>query len=106
MVDKIDNVIKVSLLYDFYGALLTEKQRSVMEMYHEENLTLQEIAEESGITRQAVHNTLKFAEEALNEYEDKLGLVKQFILHKDIFKKIKEAKTLEEAKALVNILEE
>lgn len=106
MIDKIDNVTKVSLLYDFYGALLTEKQRNVMEMYHEENLTLQEIAEESGITRQAVHNTLKFAEDALNEYEEKLGLVNEFLIHKDIFKKIKEAKTLEEAKALVDILEE
>lgn len=106
MIDKIDNVTRVSLLYDFYGALLTEKQRKVMEMYHEENLTLQEIAEESGITRQAVHNTLKFAEDALNEYEEKLGLVNEFLIHKDIFKKIKEARTLEEAKALVDILEE
>ena len=105
MVDKIDNVIKDSLLYDFYGALLTDKQREVMELYHEENLTLSEIAEEQGITRQAVHNTLKFAEEALSDYEEKLGLVEEFLLHKDIFKKIKESKTLEEAKALVDILE-
>ena len=70
-----ESIEKISLLYDFYGRLLTEKQRQVMELYHEENLSLAEIAEEFGISRQGVHDTLKKAEHLLTEYEDKLGLV-------------------------------
>ena len=70
-----ETIEKISLLYDFYGKLLTEKQRQVMELYHEENLSLAEIAEEFGISRQGVHDTLKKAEHLLTEYEDKLGLV-------------------------------
>ena len=70
-----ESIEKISLLYDFYGRLLTEKQRQGMELYHEENLSLAEIAEEFGISRQGVHDTLKKAEHLLTEYEDKLGLV-------------------------------
>ena len=73
----VDKIARASLLYDFYGALLTEKQRSVMALYHEENLSLQEIAEEYGISRQAVHDTLKKAEQALEGYEEKLGLIEK-----------------------------
>ena len=64
-----------SLLYDFYGELLNNNQREVMALYHEDNLSLSEIAEELGLSRQAVHYTLKRAETALGKYEDKLGLV-------------------------------
>ena len=70
-----ERIEKISLLYDFYGRLLTEKQRQVMELYHEENLSLAEIAEEFGISRQGVHDSLKKAEHLLTEYENKLGLV-------------------------------
>ena len=75
---KIDEITRQSLLYDFYGALLTERQRGVMELYHEENLSLAEIAAEMGISRQGVHDALKKAERALKEYETKLGLVEKF----------------------------
>ena len=68
-------IAETSLLYDFYGALLTDKQREVMALYHEENLSLSEIASEFGISRQAVHDTLKKAEQALKEYEEKLKLM-------------------------------
>lgn len=68
-------IAKESLLYDFYGQLLTEKKKKVMELYHEEDLSLAEIAEEFGISRAAVHDSLKSAEHKLNEYEEKLGLV-------------------------------
>ena len=74
-----DKIAETSLLYDFYGQLLTEKQRQVMSLYHEENLTLSEIADEFGISRQAVHDTLKKAEQSLSEYERKLGLVEKFV---------------------------
>lgn len=71
----LDPIARLSLLNDFYGSLLTTRQQEVMRLYHEENLSLSEIAEEFGISRQGVHDTLKNAEHALLEYEDKLGLV-------------------------------
>ncbi|MDO4176078.1 MAG: YlxM family DNA-binding protein [Bacillota bacterium] len=75
---KIDDITRQSLLYDFYGALLTERQKEVMELYHEENLSLAEIAEEFGISRQGVHDALHKAEKSLEHYEEKLGLVERF----------------------------
>ena len=75
MSEELKSVEYASMLYDFYGALLRENQNEVMSLYHEDNLSLSEIAAELGMTRQAVHYTLKKAEHALEEYEDKLGLV-------------------------------
>ena len=75
---RIDDIAKQSLLYDFYGALLTDRQREVMELYHEENLSLAEIADEMSISRQGVHDALKKAKRALMNYEQKLGLVERF----------------------------
>ena len=75
---KIDDIARASLLYDFYGQLLPTRQRQVMELYHEENLSLSEIAGEFGISRQGVHDALKNAENALTGYEEKLGLVEKF----------------------------
>ena len=75
---KFDEVTRQSLLYDFYGELLTERQKEVMELYNEENLSLAEIAEEFGISRQGVHDALHKAQKALEEYERKLGLVERF----------------------------
>ncbi len=76
---KIESIAENSLLYDFYGQLLSRRQQEVMALYHEENLSLSEIAEEFGISRQAVHDTLKKAEQALAEYEAKLGLVERLM---------------------------
>ena len=75
---KIDDVIQTSLLYDFYGSLLTDRQREVMELYYGEHLSLSEIAAEFSISRQGVHDALKNAGRALHEYEQKLGLVDKF----------------------------
>ena len=74
----IEKIEQQSLLYDFYGDLLSSSQNQVMALYHEDNLSLSEIASELGMTRQAVHYTLKKAERALGEYEDKLGLVETY----------------------------
>ena len=78
MKENISTVQYASLLYDFYGALLGDSQREVMMMYHEDNLSLSEIAEELGMTRQAVHYTLKKAESKLEEFDDKLKLVEAY----------------------------
>lgn len=75
----IDEITEASLLYDFYGQLLTKRKQQVMELYHEENLSLSEIADEFGISRAAVHDSLKSAEKSLREYEEKLGLVAKFV---------------------------
>ena len=85
---KFDDITRQSLLYDFYGELLTERQKEVMELYNEENLSLAEIAEEFGISRQGVHDTLHKAQKALEEYERKLGLVERFSATSEAISKI------------------
>ena len=76
---KIDEIARQSLLYDFYGQLLPPRQREVMELYTEDNLSLQEIAEQFEISRQGVHDALRKAQKALTGYEEKLGLVDRFL---------------------------
>ena len=85
---KIDDITQASLLHDFYGQLLSKRQSQVMELYHEENLSLSEIASEFNISRQGVHDALKNAEKALSEYERKLGLVEKFRKSSDAVSKI------------------
>ena len=75
MRDDIERVEYASMMYDFYGGLLSDSQSEVMALYHEDNLSLSEIAEQLGMTRQAVHYTLKKAEKALDKFEEKLGLI-------------------------------
>ncbi len=75
---KLDHITEISLLYDFYGQLLTRRQQDVMRLYHEENLSLSEIADEFSISRQGVHDSLRSGEKALKEYEKKLGLLERF----------------------------
>lgn len=72
-----DRVTEINLLFDIYALLLTEKQREIIRLYHCENLSLSEISDEFSISRQAVHDALKNAENTLTGYESKLGLVKK-----------------------------
>ena len=67
----------ISYLLDFYGEILSEKKRSVMEMYYNEDLSLSEIAEQIGISRQGVRDIVKKTEEELVFWEEKLGLAKR-----------------------------
>ena len=76
---RIDEIARQSLLFDFYGQLLPRRQRQVMELYTEENLSLQEIAEQFEISRQGVHDALRKAQKALTGYEESLGLVDRFL---------------------------
>jgi len=77
--NEIEKVEYASLLHDFYGELLGDVQREVMDLYHEDDMSLSEIAEQLGQSRQGVHYTLKKAEAALEKYEEKLGLVERHI---------------------------
>lgn len=83
-----DKLTETSLLYDFYGNLLTKKQSDVMELYHEDNLSLGEISQEQGISRQGVYDSLKKAEKSLREYEANLGLVEKFETNRNNIREI------------------
>ena len=67
-----------SMLLDFYGELLTERQRSCYDLHVNEDLSLSEIAEQCGISRQGVWDNIRRAEQALREIEEKTGLVRRF----------------------------
>lgn len=70
--------LEISFLLDFYGSMLTEKQRIMIEYYYNDDLSLAEIADNEGITRQGVRDSIKRAEGQLLELEERLGLVKRF----------------------------
>lgn len=70
--------LQFTMLLDVYGALLTEKQRETLDYYYNEDLSLGEISEELGITRQGVMNCIKKCEQRLLELEEALGFVNRF----------------------------
>ena len=72
--------VKISILCELYGKLLTEKQFEFLDDYYNNDLSLSEIAENNGITRQAVRDNLKKGECKLFEFEEKLGLMEKTIL--------------------------
>jgi predicted DNA-binding protein YlxM (UPF0122 family) len=73
-----EKLVRIGILFDFYGKLLSPKQYQVIELYYSNDLTLSEIGEVLKISRQGVFDTLKRAEDKLLKYEDKLGLVNKF----------------------------
>ena len=94
---KMDEILKQSLLYDFYGELLTEHQKEIYEQFIVEDLSLSEIAKDAGISRQGVHDLVKRCDKILEEYEAKLHLVEKFLSIKEKVHQINEL--LAEAKA-------
>lgn len=82
--------MKVAFLLDFYGDLLTEKQRDSLEFYYNDDLSLGEIAANLGISRQGVRDNIKRAEAVLFEMEDKLGLAEKF---SEIRKRLRSVRT-------------
>lgn len=70
--------LEVAVLLDFYGDMLTEKQREFLEYYYNDDFSLSEIAENEGITRQGVRDAIKRAETQLFDMESKLGMAKRF----------------------------
>lgn len=73
--DALEKTNRINVLHDFYGALLTEKQQTFVKCYFHDDYTLGEIAADFQISRQAVYEHLKRAEQVLKDYESKLGLV-------------------------------
>ena len=69
------DALQMSLLFDYYGELLSQKQRICFDLYYNQDLSLSEIAAELGITRQGVHDSLVRAEQALSEFERVTGCI-------------------------------
>lgn len=79
-----EKIVRQGLLYDFYGDLLTEHQRHIYEDVVLNDLSLSEIAQEQGITRQGVHDLVRRCDRILEGYENKLHLVEKFQTTKDL----------------------
>ena len=73
-----DKTLNNTMLFDFYGDLLTEKQHEYFDLYHNEDLSLSEIAESAGITRQGVYDIISRAETTLMEIEQKTGIIQKW----------------------------
>ena len=83
-----DKNIKVSILCDLYGKLLTEKQFEFLNDYYNNDLSLSEIAENNDITRQAVRDIIKKGEKKLFEYEEKLLFMKRMLNQEETLKTV------------------
>jgi predicted DNA-binding protein YlxM (UPF0122 family) len=77
---QLEDTPAMNLLCDFYGGLLKQKQREIFRMYYSEDLSLSEIAANLGISRQAVHGSLRKSAAALEEYESRLGLAAKYAM--------------------------
>ena len=88
-----DDIVKKSLLFDFYGPLLTEHQRRIYEEVVFDDYSISEIAADEGISRQGVHDMIKRCDKALADYEEKLGLVEKFSKIRELAKNSKDPET-------------
>ena len=75
-----NQTFRMTMLFDFYGEILTERQKEFFDLYYNEDLSLAEIAENYGISRQGVRDVIVRAEAAMQEIEDKTGLIRRFMV--------------------------
>ncbi|KUP33457.1 putative DNA-binding protein [Bacillus halotolerans] len=105
----LEKTTRMNYLFDFYQSLLTSKQKSYMSLYYLDDFSLGEIAEEYEVSRQAVYDNIKRTEAMLEQYEEKLLLLKKFQERKEMFNKLKElasgTEEEEEITALIEALE-
>ncbi|AEM74000.1 UPF0122 protein [Caldicellulosiruptor acetigenus 6A] len=83
-----ENKVYLSLLYDFYKDFLTERQKKIIELYVNEDLTLGEISKELGISRQGVFDAFRKAEITLKRYETKLKLADKYYKNRSIIEEV------------------
>ena len=104
-----DKKVEVSILCQIYGKLLTEKQYNFIDDYYNKDLSLSEIADNYGITRQAARDNIKKGESKLFEYEEKLGIMKMTLKSEktieDVLVQISEIQTNYSDKKIAKILE-
>ena len=84
-----DGRLMQSMLLDFYGELLTEKQRECYDLHYNEDLSLSEIAEQSGISRQGVWDNIRRAEASLRQIEEKTGLIRRFTQNQEASERLR-----------------
>ena len=96
-----NQTFRMTMLFDFYGELLTDRQKEFYDLYYNEDLSLSEIAENYGISRQGVRDVIVRAENYMTEIEDKTGLIKRFMQLQPHVEKITDA--AEQIKQLNNI---
>lgn len=89
-----DDILRRSLLFDFYGELLTDHQKNIYEASVSEDLSLSEIAAQEGISRQGVHDLINRTDKILENYEQKLHLVERFLQTKKQVQQIRETSLL------------
>jgi len=80
------DTLYMTMIFDFFGDLLTEKQREYFDLYHNDDLSLSEIAEKAGISRQGVYDIITRAEKTLTDIERKTGIVKKWRETRDSIK--------------------
>ena len=105
--DKLKEIVELSILFDFYGELLKDHNKQIFEDYILNDLSLSEIADQKGISRQGVHDIVKRCSKQLRECEEKLNLIKEFnetkekVIHiKEIAKQLMEFSSLKEEKEI------
>lgn len=101
-----EKFVEQTLLYDFYGELLTERQQQVYESVVLEDYSLSEVAEELGISRQGVHDMIKRCNHTLSEYEAKLHLVEKFLSIREQVRRIKQIAADYQAQEITEISNE
>lgn len=87
---EIEKTNRMNALFEFYAALLTDKQMNYIELYYADDYSLAEIAEEFGVSRQAVYDNIKRTEKVLESYEMKLHMYSDYIVRSQIFDEIAE----------------
>ena len=85
-----EDFVNRSLLYDFYGELLTEHQREVYRAIVFEDYSVSEVARDEGVSRQSIHDLMKRCDRILEEYEEKLQLVGRFLRIRERVSRIRE----------------
>lgn len=88
---------RMTMLFDFYGELLTERQKEFFDLYYNEDLSLAEIAENYGISRQGVRDVIVRAESVMTDIEDRTGLMRRFLRGRDALNAIEESAKMIEA---------
>ena len=88
-----DKIIDVPIFLEFYGKLLTERQVEIISLYSDEDYSLTEIADNLKISRQGVYDAVKSIISALEDYENKIGLVRRYWLRKGIGENLHDAIT-------------
>ena len=96
-----DHIVEKTLLFDFYGDLLTEHRKEIYEAVVFNDMTLSEAAEEFSISRQGIHDLIRRCDEAMESYEDKLHMIACYRMIRDKVRKLKTLMPSEEAQQLI-----